>query len=36
LYIQTNRAADARALLQTTVSRIPSDPRLGDALNSLR
>jgi O-antigen ligase/tetratricopeptide (TPR) repeat protein len=36
LYVQTNRTADARALLQATVSRIPSDPRLVDALNSLR
>jgi Tfp pilus assembly protein PilF len=36
LYVQTNRTADARALLQATVSRIPSDPRLVDALNRLR
>jgi len=36
LYVQTNRTADARALLQATVSRIPSDPRLVDALNGLR
>jgi O-antigen ligase/Tfp pilus assembly protein PilF len=36
LYVQTNRTADARALLQATVSRIPSDPRLVDAMNSLR
>jgi tetratricopeptide (TPR) repeat protein len=36
LYVQTNRTADARALLQATVSRIPFDPRLVGALNSLR
>ncbi len=36
LYVQTNRTTDARALLQATVSRNPSDPRLVDALNGLR
>jgi O-antigen ligase/tetratricopeptide (TPR) repeat protein len=36
LYVQTNRTADARTLLQATVSRIPSDSRLVDALNRLR
>jgi Tfp pilus assembly protein PilF len=36
LYVQTNRAANARALLEATVRRIPSEPRLVDALNRLR
>jgi O-antigen ligase/tetratricopeptide (TPR) repeat protein len=36
LYVQANRPADARALLKATVSRIPSDPRLVDALNGVR
>ncbi len=36
LYVETNRMPDARALLQATISRIPSDPRLVNALNGLR
>ncbi len=36
LYVRTNRLPHARALLEATISRIPSDPRLVDALNRLR
>ncbi|HVH31104.1 MAG TPA: O-antigen ligase family protein [bacterium] len=36
LYVATNRTPDARALLEATVRRNPSDPRLANALNGLR
>jgi len=36
LYVRMNRSAEARALLKETSRRVPSDPRLMEALRTLR